>query len=152
MNAEPADSEQQISACERKKMPNWSIQELRGLLLFMMLHTDGSHWVGHKDPRFWSAAGEFIRSVSEQLKTLEYRYGRLERPRHLVLAVSSKIKVICHSCIFIVFLIQCILSHLQHNIIEDLELSHHLPTSMSVASFSSTAYSPMTSFETGSPA
>ena len=39
-------------------------------------------------------------------------------PRHLVLAVSSKIKVMCHSCIFIVFLIQCILSHLQHNIIE----------------------------------
>ena len=37
---------------------------------------------------------------------------------HLVLAVSSKIKVMCHSCIFIVFLIQCIPSHLQHNIIE----------------------------------
>ena len=36
-------------------------------------------------------------------------------PRHLVLAVSSKIKVMCHSCIFIVFLIQCIPSHLQHN-------------------------------------
>ena len=33
-------------------------------------------------------------------------------PRHLVLAVSSKIKVMCHSCIFIVFLIQCILSHI----------------------------------------
>ena len=37
---------------------------------------------------------------------------------HLVLAVSSKIKVMCHSCIFTVFLIQCIPSHLQHNIIE----------------------------------
>ena len=36
-------------------------------------------------------------------------------PRHLVLAVSSKIKVMCHSCIFIVFLIQCIPSHLEHN-------------------------------------
>ena len=70
-NAEPADSEQQISACERKKMPNWSIQELRGLLLFMMLHTDGSHWVGHKDPRFWSAAGEFI----HQQTSLPYRSG-----------------------------------------------------------------------------
>ena len=44
--------------------------------------------------------------------------GDWNRPRHLVLAVSSKIKVMCHSCIFIVFLIQCILSHLQHNIIE----------------------------------
>ena len=43
--------------------------------------------------------------------------GDWNRPRHLVLvlAVSSKIKVMCHSCIFIVFLIQCILSHLQHN-------------------------------------
>ena len=27
--------------------------------------------------------------------------------RHLVLAVSSKIKVMCHSCIFIWFLIEC---------------------------------------------
>ena len=44
--------------------------------------------------------------------------GDWNRPRHLVLAVSSKIKVMCHSCIFIVFLIQCILSHLQHNIRE----------------------------------
>ena len=45
--------------------------------------------------------------------------GDWYRPRHLVLAVSSKIKVMCHSCIlFIVFLIQCIPSHLQHNIIE----------------------------------
>ena len=41
--------------------------------------------------------------------------GDWNRPRHLVLTVSSKIKVMCHSCIFIVFLIQCILSHLQHN-------------------------------------
>ena len=41
--------------------------------------------------------------------------GDWNRPRH---AVSSKIKVMCHSCIFIVFLIQCIPSHLQHNIIE----------------------------------
>ena len=40
--------------------------------------------------------------------------GDWNRPRHLVLAASSKIKVMCHSCIFIVFLIQCILSHLQH--------------------------------------
>ena len=40
--------------------------------------------------------------------------GDWNRPRHLVLvlAVSSKIKVMC---IFIVFLIQCIPSHLQHN-------------------------------------
>ena len=44
--------------------------------------------------------------------------GDWNRPRHLVLAVSSKIKVMCHSCIFIVFLIQCIPSHLQQNIIE----------------------------------
>ena len=44
--------------------------------------------------------------------------GDWNRPRHLVLAVSSKIKVMCHSCIFTVFLIQCIPSHLQHNIIE----------------------------------
>ena len=44
--------------------------------------------------------------------------GDWNRPRHFVLAVSSKIKVMCHSCIFIVFLIQCIPSHLQHNIIE----------------------------------
>ena len=44
--------------------------------------------------------------------------GDWNRPRHLVLAVSSKIKVMCHSCIFIVFLIQCIPSHLQHNIIK----------------------------------
>ena len=44
--------------------------------------------------------------------------GDWNRPRHLLLAVSSKIKVMCHSCIFIVFLIQCIPSHLQHNIIE----------------------------------
>ena len=41
--------------------------------------------------------------------------GDWNRPRHLVLAVSSKIKVMCHSCIFIVFLIQCIPNHLQHN-------------------------------------
>ena len=41
--------------------------------------------------------------------------GDWNRPRHLVLAVSSKIKVMCHPCIFIVFLIQCIPSHLQHN-------------------------------------
>ena len=40
--------------------------------------------------------------------------GDWNRPRHLVLAVSSKIKVMCYSCIFIVFLIQCIPSHLQH--------------------------------------
>ena len=40
--------------------------------------------------------------------------GDWNRPRHLVLvlAVSSKIKVMCHSCIFIVFRIP---SHLQHN-------------------------------------
>ena len=44
--------------------------------------------------------------------------GDWNRPRHLLLAVSSKIKVMCHSCIFIVFLIQCIPSYLQHNIIE----------------------------------
>ena len=43
--------------------------------------------------------------------------GDWNQPRHLVLAVSSKIKVMCHSYVFIVFLIQCILSHLQHNII-----------------------------------
>ena len=44
--------------------------------------------------------------------------GDWNRPRHLVLAVSSNIKVMCYSCIFIVSLIQCILSHLQHNITE----------------------------------
>ena len=67
----------------------------------------------------------FLCSVSEQLSedsSIEVwetgGMGDWNRPRHLVLAVSSKIKVMCHSCIFIVFLIQCIPSHLQHNIIE----------------------------------
>ena len=67
----------------------------------------------------------FLCSVSEQLSedsSIEVwetgGMGDWYRPRHLVLAVSSKIKVMCHSCIFIVFLIQCIPSHLQHNIIE----------------------------------
>ena len=68
-------------------------------------------------------------SVSEQLSedsSIEVwetgGMGDWNRPRHLVLAVSSKIKVMCHSCIFIVFLIQCIPSHLQHNIIECMRL------------------------------
>ena len=69
-------------------------------------------------------AGPFSAVSLKQLTAPEQRQGRLQdpslqcQPRHLVLAVSSKIKVMCHSCIFIVFLIQCILSHLQHNIIE----------------------------------
>ena len=79
--------------------------------------------------------------------------GDWNRPRHLVLAVSSKIKVMCHSCIFIVFLIQCIPSHLQHNMrgvyvlakhsscnsvcavtviakVQHVLHTHHLPTSL----------------------
>ena len=41
--------------------------------------------------------------------------GDWNRPRHLVLADQSDVSFMR---IFIVFLIQCILSHLQHNIIE----------------------------------
>ena len=62
--------------------------------------------------------------------------GDWNRPRHLVLAVSSKIKVMCHSCIFIVFLIQCIPSHLQHNIIECMRGVYVLAKHSSYAMFS----------------
>ena len=62
--------------------------------------------------------GPFLAVSVNSSRLLNRGMGDWNRPRHLVLAVSSKIKVMCHSCIFIVFLIQCILSHLQHNIIE----------------------------------
>ena len=60
--------------------------------------------------------------------------GDWNRPRHLVLvlAVSSKIKVMCHSCIFIVFLIQCIPSHLQHNMRGVYVLAKHSSLSSSL--------------------
>ena len=70
----------------------------------------------------WTEAGEttgpFLAVSVNSWRLLNRGMGDWNRPRHLVLAVSSKIKVMCHSCIFIVFLIQCIRSHLQHIIIE----------------------------------
>lgn len=53
-------SAEQNSTQRQKKMPTWSIEEVQSLLMFMMFHTDGSHWVEHKDIQFWGAAGKFI--------------------------------------------------------------------------------------------
>ena len=42
---------------------NWTEDELRHLMSFLMLHTDGKSWVSHKDYKFWDSAGEFIQQL-----------------------------------------------------------------------------------------
>lgn len=38
----------------------WSVEEIKTLVLFLMLHSDGQSWMTHKDFYFWSEAGSFI--------------------------------------------------------------------------------------------
>ena len=50
----------QCSTRGQPKIPNWSTKEICSLLTFIMLYTDGSSWVGHKNSQFWGGAGKFI--------------------------------------------------------------------------------------------
>ena len=59
---------------EAKKVqaPEWTQEEHKQLVEFMLLYTDGKSWVQNKDMRFWGAAGEFIQKC---LKTMHCRSG-----------------------------------------------------------------------------
>lgn len=65
---------EQSSKYKQSKMPNWSIEEIRCLLTFLMLHTDGTYWVGHKNSQFWDRAGNFIQTL---IHSLHCRSGKL---------------------------------------------------------------------------
>ena len=53
-------------------LPNWTVAELEGLILFLMLHSSGNEWVNHKHKQFWDQAGTFIQQL---LKTSYCRTG-----------------------------------------------------------------------------
>jgi len=52
-------SKKLFEATKPVQSPEWT-QELKQLVEFMLLYTDGKTWAQHKDMRFWGAAGEFI--------------------------------------------------------------------------------------------
>jgi hypothetical protein len=51
------------------RLPNWTKEEVKCLIDFLLLHTDGKSWVAHKDTAFWDEAGIFI----QQQATMPYR-------------------------------------------------------------------------------
>ena len=53
-------------------MPNWTVPELEGLVLFSMLHSSGREWVTRKQKQFWDQADTFIQQL---LKTCHCRTG-----------------------------------------------------------------------------
>ena len=55
------------------KPPEWTQEEQRQLVEFLLLYTDGKTWMQHKDMRFWGAAGKFIQQC---LQTLYRRSGK----------------------------------------------------------------------------
>ena len=55
-----------------ESLPNWTVAELEGLVLFIMLHSSGREWVTRKQKQFWDQAGTFIQQL---LKTSYCRTG-----------------------------------------------------------------------------
>lgn len=55
------------------RLPNWAEEEVKCLIGFLMLYTDGQSWVAHKDSVFWGQAGVYIQ---QQAKTLYCRSGK----------------------------------------------------------------------------
>lgn len=66
------DFDQTESSIVHRKMPTWRMSEIKSLVEYLMLHTDGTHWVSHNDPNFWDGAGKFIQS---QIQSLHCRTG-----------------------------------------------------------------------------
>ena len=50
------------------KHPYWTDAETSGLVQFLMLHTNGKHWVRHKNDRFWNQASVFIQLLGTSYK------------------------------------------------------------------------------------
>ncbi len=46
----------------KKTQYPWSTEEMKSLISFVMLYSDGQSWMTHKDCRFWGEAGSFIQS------------------------------------------------------------------------------------------
>ena len=57
---------------KKVQSPEWTDEEHKQLLEFMLLYTDGKTWVMHKEMRFWEAAGKFIQ---QRLQTVNRRSG-----------------------------------------------------------------------------
>ena len=45
---------------KKPSQPQWTLDETKGLVYFLMLHMNGKSWSVHKDFRFWDIAGTFI--------------------------------------------------------------------------------------------
>ena len=67
------ESKKLFEATKPVQSPEWTQEELKQLVEFMLLYTDGKTWAQHKDMRFWGAAGEFIQRC---LQTLYCRSGK----------------------------------------------------------------------------
>ena len=71
LSSEKAEGEQ---SRRTRELPNWTDAELRCLMLFLVLHTDGKIWAAHKDFRFWDQAAIFIQQL---LHTSYHRSGKI---------------------------------------------------------------------------
>ena len=56
------------------RLPNWVEEEVKCLIDFLLLYTDGKSWVSHKDAAFWNQAGIYIQ---QQAKMPYCRSGKL---------------------------------------------------------------------------
>ena len=62
---------------EKKSQQPWTDEEIKSLIMFVMLHSDGSSWMTHKEFRFWNEAGSFIQM---RVHSLHQRSGKCSFP------------------------------------------------------------------------
>lgn len=61
-----------------QSMPQWSDDEVRFLLQYIMLHTDGTSWPTTHDPLFWESAGHVIQIQTRSRYQRSGMYHRRE--------------------------------------------------------------------------
>lgn len=73
--------------------PEWSEDEVKQLITFLLLYTDGSAWTLHKNVAFWKAAGEFLQQC---LGTVHCRSGWFDKCMHLLLLYCASYEYLLH--------------------------------------------------------
>lgn len=61
------DEVEETRTTRRSSMPQWSDDEVRFLVQFVMQHTDGISWPTTHDPLYWDDAGKFLQTQSSSL-------------------------------------------------------------------------------------
>ena len=47
------------------RLPDWVEEEVKCLIDFLLLYTDGKSWVSHKDAAIWNLAGIYIQQQAQ---------------------------------------------------------------------------------------